>query len=202
MTTDRRTCVHEAGHSVVASACGWTIGAVTVRPGTVLAGCAAYRPPPVDPEQLRCLDAMRPLVLWPDSLRRRLEADVMVSLAGECAELMLSALTTGRQPERITETVAAALEDMQPTAGEAEWAASIVDDDVAMTDDAEHVLKSAWAAFGPDWRSARYWVDLLAAQTHAIVTAEAHKIMYVADLLGDTGLMSAAAMKAAIEGFA
>ncbi len=213
MDDDRvRPAFHEAGHAVVAyKETGAKLGMVTIEPGTRFAGCAEWWPvtvPPDDPAWSQ-LDVTAPFLLWPEPIRRWVELDVIVALAGEAAADVL-APRTGRLPASLVEGaagIAAALPEPTAagrlprlTAGERQYAAQMVSDPDAPSD-ADKIAELARVAHGPDLASLAAWLVYLEAVTRALVQRHRQGIERLATELLKWGTLNGQAATAAIEGW-
>lgn len=183
--------IHEAGHVVAAAALGYPPTGVTVRGGGVLDGCSTHALPGLPPETMQgsvaALGDGRPFVCWPAAMVRRVEALVVIKMAGRLAELTLAERepATSRQPATIAEQAtaeAAGLLPEPPAALVERYAATVSDPDAAESD-AEAVAMFAASAHGDDLASMRAWLEYLEGQARALVLAEAPRIRRLAHAL-------------------
>ena len=192
-----RDALHEAGHLVVASVLGRKLYGATVNPGTRLAGCSLFASPdPIPAGDLAGVDVEDlPFVLWPASLRRNLEEQALISLAGPAAELALAGPVAGRVPDPVA-VLAAEL-----VAGEADlaWAAQVVDE-APHPSDADSVAQAAFVAFGRDAGQAGPWISWLDAQARELVICHESLIRRLAGCLVASQVLGAAALEAIISG--
>lgn len=180
--------VHESGHSVVAAALGLEVTSAGITRATTpgaLGGCTRWAHGPLD---FGALDVTVPWVLWPASLRQRVERDVLVLMAGETAVAVLRprfgrvgdpvgvralGLVTGEQ--------AAALQDLPDT-------------------DAVQVARAVRFAFGSEHQDeAAAWLCWAAASTKALVIEHQAAIGRVAGALLTFGVLDNKGVAAAIE---
>src|SRR5260370_21972378 len=81
---------HEAGHQVAAAAVGWTLRGLTAQGGTHLLGCSRVFEPPVPESAWDALDVGQPFTLWPPAVQAIGQAQVLVRIAGDTADLYLA----------------------------------------------------------------------------------------------------------------
>jgi hypothetical protein len=179
-----RTARHEAGHICVGLALGHTVNGGTVRPGTEAWGCTLIRSPSVD---WRTLEASRPFAMWAPGAQRFVTNRVIMTMAGETAELVLlpragryhppmrerALQITAEMPAVTAPEIAAVLEEQTNAPG--------------VESDAAHVASLAWAGFGSDWASAGAFLQFCEAQTRAMVAYEAGRIERLASVLESDG---------------
>jgi hypothetical protein len=108
---------HEASHAVVAWVLGRPIGLLSIRPGRHYQGVVTYRGWrwPLDGERTPAL--WRPAILWPARLRRMLEMDICILLAGVLGEQFVDPLSTedpGGEDEQRAKRAADALAGLTP----------------------------------------------------------------------------------------
>lgn len=196
-----RTERHEAGHVVAADVFGCRQLGVTARPGSRWAGCARHYPPPPE-SALAELRVEIPFVLWPEAMRRRIEAAVIIGLAGELAELILAEPSIGRITETVAEQASARVEELAatlPQAAPADLAALRTWVDTPSGSDADQVARWAWLAHGSaDLATARAWLDWADAAARSLLLAHAGRVQRVAGLLAVTGSLSGEQAAAAL----
>jgi hypothetical protein len=109
MTDYRRrlTAHHEAGHAVAAHLLGRRLELISIKPGRRHLGFAANRAPPIH-VAVEHVEGV-PLTHQPEALRRAVETDVIVYLAGYLAEFLVEPQAPG-QPIAPAEDIAAARE--------------------------------------------------------------------------------------------
>ena len=194
VTELHRTCLHETGHVLMARAFGWDIGALTVTPGRRWAGCADLQPVRFDLDIVAAIDTTGPVPAWPEEIRRRLEGDVMVLLAGETAEKVLTPATEGRHPDTAAETAAATLATLPPVSDDDKaWALTTVDN-LANTSDEAKITRTLAAMFGSDLASANAFLNYSEAQCRRFVTLHASDIRRIAAVAEIAGTLSGAAV--------
>jgi hypothetical protein len=87
--TPQRVAYHEAAHVVAAVRLGGRVaGPVTIIPSKRWLGSAWTLPRRAPQRDFDRVDVGRPLALWPAALRRQLECETMVVLAGGVGELL------------------------------------------------------------------------------------------------------------------
>lgn len=193
--------LHEAGHLVIAAVLGRAPLGATVDAGTRLAGCSLFSAPdPIPAAAVVDFDPEAPFIIWPGPVQRRLEADVMISLAGEIAELLLTGPAEGRVPDPGAELAAEDLAGFQLAGVEDQtWAAAVVDEP-PMPSDRQAVTQAAFAAFGRDPVQSAAWTTWLASQTRALVIAHEATIRRLAAALDAHKVLGAEALTAVIRG--
>jgi len=192
-----RLAIHEASHIAVSSAFGdWAPGpAVATRDR----GCYEPVPPRVQAEPF---DAdLLPLVAWPADLRRFLEADVCISLAGQIGEGLFTGTPTGRVEGSVVETAREIAELPPPSTEDHAWAARKVADDLSLSD-VERVARSARIAFVGDPESRMVWLRFLELQTTRLLVANEAKVRHIGKVLANAGVLSAEAVKRLLDGHA
>jgi hypothetical protein len=190
------TAIHEASHSVVTHARGWTPGALTVEGGTRLAGCATFTRRAVPSEVIAQVDAEQPFVMWPHEARWWIESEVMIALAGDIGE-ELFAPRTGRRPELVTVRAAEIAETLPLATSEERRATAAMCDDSEYESDAEVVARMMRLAHGPDLVSAVMWTRYLEAQVRALLAFHERRVRRLAEVataLGTVGGEALAAM--------
>lgn len=193
-----RTAVHEAGHAYSAWALGRPVGAVTVVGGTHAAGVTFHRPPRARRGDLEGLDLARPFVLWHASVRRALEAQAVVTAAGEAAEVLAGPAAARRLPAPLAERAADIAARLPPTPDERQRLADACDDDQAQSD-AERLAALARAAHGDQLALAAAWLAFIDAQAQTVVTAGAPTVLRLASVLADRGTLSGRAVRQLLE---
>jgi hypothetical protein len=174
-------CVHEAGHSVVAWACGREAGPVAVRAES---GRSFHIPPKVAADIIAGLVCDDPFILWAPEVRARFEGDVLIAMAGQVAEDHF-APRAGRVPEPVSAQAAELLATLPPpTAGERRTVADSFTV-TAMVTDEERVARAAWAAFGSDLASAGTWLHFMEAQCRYLVGGYSGRIKRLAFALAE-----------------
>ena len=204
MIEDDLTCLHEAGHAVVAMTCGWPAPAVTVRGGSHASGCNVF---PRDHEAIphdswANADLSAPFVLWPAGLRSHLEAEAVVFAAGCVAEELWAwsrpapgRAVRVREPVRIR--AAARITSLPPaTAAEAADLAAVTGNPGASDEDV--LARLARAAHGDDFRSASAWLGFISVQAEAILRQREAPVRRLADALAAQDVLGAAAVAAVL----
>lgn len=187
---DERVRLQEAGHLAIAAALGYKPTGVTTRAGAILDGCATHALPGLAAgtmqDAVQALNDARPFVAWPETMRARVEALVVIKLAGQAAEMRLSERVpaTVRLPATVAEQAAAEAADLpDPPAELVARYTALVDDEQAAESDADAVAVLASVAFGDDLASMHGWLTYLEGQALAMVLAESAKIRRLAGAL-------------------
>jgi hypothetical protein len=190
--------LHEAGHHVMAAVCGWQLGAVTIEPGALFAGCSEHYAPPI--AMPGDFDPGDPFVLWPAALRQGFESRALVFMAGDMAGLLF-APRTGRVPDTVTEAAATLLASgtlAAPTENERAAMTAAVSDTSARTD-AEVIADLAWLAHPLDPAGAGAWMGWLDTQARAVLLDHEDRVRRLADVLLAAGTVGAAAAARVLE---
>lgn len=84
-----KVAYHEAGHAVAAQLLrGRIVGPVSIRPTKRWSGVAYVRAPRFSPRDVETVDLAFPIATYPVGLRRALELDAIICLAGPAAEAL------------------------------------------------------------------------------------------------------------------
>lgn len=133
-----------------------------------------------------------PLFLWPEAHRRWVEERTIVYLAGDTTARLL-APRLGREPEPVTVQAIEIAQEYPATETEEQWAAEAVEDATSPSDPEAIALLAMWAHRHDPQARAR-WLDHLEAQAAAIIRLREGQIRELADLLGETPVLSAVAV--------
>jgi hypothetical protein len=191
VVTASPTALHEAAHCVVAVAVGREALSATVSGGQVLDGCCRYTTP--EPIPLHALDVEAPFVLWPQAVRRRLETDALISLAGDIAEELLSEPVAGR----VADPAAVVAAEMAASPADHAWAAVTVDS-LDSRPDSWCTARAVFAAVGRDAIAVAAWTAWLDCQARQLVIWREPVIRAVAAALDAHGTLGAEALAALI----
>lgn len=175
-----RTEIHESAHQILAIAFGYEPGVTSAQAGTVLTGCAYFRPPGLPPE-LASMDWSAPFMKWPHEIRDSLEAAVVISLAGYEAELQLIGQRHSRE-QPVAEEAVAIVEAMPVSDANREMVAAHADDPVGVSD-AQRVGEYVQIAHAEDLRAGEAWLRHLQEQTRLMVARYAPQIQEFARAL-------------------
>jgi hypothetical protein len=183
--------VHEAAHCVIAVAMGREALSATISGGQVLDGCSRYTTP--EPIPLHAFDVEAPFVLWPEPVRRRLEAEAIISLAADLAEELFAGPVTGRMADPAAELAA----ELAAGADDLTWAAATVDS-IDHRPDSWHTAQAVFGAVGRDPVAVAAWTAWLECQARQLVIWQEATIRAVAAALDAHGTLGAEALAALI----
>jgi hypothetical protein len=163
----RRVAYHEAGHAVMAYTVGRRNGVVSIRPGEHYNGIAFHGPAP-RPSELERGKLGLPVPLLPARLRRWIETEILIVVAGREAEFFRFIPPTrysGPDPdEEAAVRLARASVELSTRESEALAAA----DHAELPVDERQAEKLAWVAVGPDAEGWAY-LNWLRATTRNLV---------------------------------
>jgi hypothetical protein len=105
----QRTAYHESGHTSMAYLLKRRAGIVSIRPGAHHGGITFHGPAPKVPQEMFDRYLGLPVPLLPGRLRRYIETDILISLAGDEAARVLwfRSPETGYRPETAEDEAAA-----------------------------------------------------------------------------------------------
>jgi hypothetical protein len=182
-----RTSFHEAAHALVAYFLCQPIRYVSIRPGETFLGVIVHGDrAPLDESATRLIGL--PGIVQPAKLRRRVEGDICVSLAGDIGE-RLTWLGTGYFAESADEPRAAALalEFSGLSRSDAEDLAARERDPTPITLDEENATNKAYALAGEEgWQLLSY----LRPVTKRIVWGYRETVAALADVLLEREVVS------------
>lgn len=158
---------------------------MTVAAGTHFLGCARYAPPPLPDSAWDGFDAGAPFVAWNAQIRAHFEADMLKSLAGGLAELLLAPPRVGRQMPTVVDQAAEQVEALaalpEPAPADVAVIREIVD--TPGPSDMDTVAKLVWAAHGPDLAAGSAWLRWLEAACRSLILARQADIERLAAVL-------------------
>jgi len=197
---DYRASVHEAGHCLVAHRHGRPVRTAMVTGASgprVLTGCVRFADLPVSEEVLAGFDPSTQFLLWPPELRRRVESDISIDLAGDIAERLLSP-TLGRTPDPVGVDALAALGVIASDADRS-WTAQMTGRTWAPeSTDAEAIAASLFLACGKDPDQVTGLLYWLTRATEAIIIAEEQAVRRLAMALMRHAVLGGDAVAACI----
>ena len=106
MMDSRIVAAHELGHVLMAYTLGRPIRLTSIRPAPTYLGVACHTPGKLDASEAMPY-LQRPAILWPHHIRRIIETEICISLAGPIAEELTGEYATGYVPTSPDELAAA-----------------------------------------------------------------------------------------------